>query len=132
MSNSQVPSATPSLCFAGPAANAVKQLMMDIIHVSSLPRKGAGHPRRPQLGLVAHRAGAAVGARHAARIARLAAVDVAGASSADVAHGRVVVGRRLERAQNRGLQLGGLVDVAGAADAREEALIGELAGGEGG
>lgn len=43
-----------------------------------------------------------------------------------------MVGGRLERAQDGGLQLVGLVDVAGAADAREEALVGQLAGGEGG
>lgn len=97
-----------------------------------LASKGTGHSRCPQLGLVAHRAGVAVGAGHAARVARLAAVDVARTAPADVAHGRVVVGGSLERAQDRGLQLGGLVDVAGTADAREEALAGELAGGEGG
>lgn len=92
-----------------------------------LSSKRTGHSRRPQLGLVAHRAGVAVGAGHAAGVARLAAVDVARTTTADVAHGRVVVGGGFERAQKRGLQLGSLVDVAGAANAREEALAGELA-----
>lgn len=97
-----------------------------------LSSKRSGHSCRPLLGLVAHRAGVAVGARHAARVARLAAVDVAGTTTANVAHRRVVVGGSFERSQDRGLQLSGLVDVAGATDAREEALAGELAGSEGG
>lgn len=85
----------------------------------------------PQLGSRAEGAGVAGGV---AGVASLAAVDVAGASNTSVAEGLLLAGQAAGLViEGEGGTLVGSVDVAGAADAAEEASGGWLdVGGDGG